>query len=152
MSRKPSAGQKWALAMLALAITMPTLGTALYVNGIPKGFWGGEPEEKGERYRHLSLSDAERACRGHAEQVFGERIQRLRVDRFSSRLDKPDGQFKVFMEAEIYTNNAREGVARNTFINCFTDTASPEVELFQYAKKDGQFIAPGEESEGVFGL
>lgn len=152
MASQPSAGQRWALMVTALAVVLLSVGSTLYMNDIPAGFWGPEAEKPEPRYRQLTLAEAEIACKDHAREVFGRRLDRLDVDRFSSRLDRTEGQFKVFMEAEIYPNSSGEGVARYTFINCFTRIREPEVELFQYAKKDGQFIAPGEEGKGMFGL
>lgn len=152
MSREPSAGQKWGLVGLSLLVVLLSVGSTLYVTGIPKGFWGDDGPKQEERYKHITLTDAEAACTKHAREVFGERLTHLRVDRFSSRFDKAEGLFKVFMEADIYPSEARVRVARDTFINCFTATDAPEIELFQYAKDGGQFIAPGEEEKGMFGL
>ncbi len=151
-SSRESTGQRWALVAVALLLVSLSVGSTLYITGIPKGFWGGREGGEEARYRHATLTDAEVECRGHAEQVFGRRLTNLRVDRFSSRLDREDGQYKVFMEADIYSSRAREGVALETFINCFTTTDTAAIELFQYAKDGTQFIAPGEEEKGMFGL
>lgn len=151
-SRGDSTGQKWALIGIALALVSLSVGSTLYVMGVPKGFWGDRGGSEKARYRHITLTDAEAACTARANSVFGQRLSNLRVDRFSSRLDQSDGQYKVFMEADIYANPSREGVALDTFINCYTATDSPDIELFQYAKDGTQFFAPGEESKGMFGL
>ncbi len=152
MSREPSAGQKWGLFGFSLLVVLLSVGSTLYVSGIPAGFWGDDGSEDEERYKHITLTDAEMACTAQAREVFGRRLTHLGVDRFSSRLDKADELFKIFMKADIYPSEAREGVARKTFINCFTATDAPEIELFQYAKDGEQFIAPGEEERGMFGL
>lgn len=152
MSREPSAGQKWGLFGVSLLVVLLSVGSTLYMSGIPAGFWGDDGPEPETRYKHITLTDAEMACTAEARAVFGQRLKHLRVDRFSSRLDKADELFKVFMEADIYPNESREGVARDTFINCFTAIGAPEIKLFQYAKDGEQFIAPGEEEKGMFGL
>lgn len=150
-SRNESTGQKWALVGIAFLLVFLSVGSTLYVSGIPEGLWGSRSDEEA-RYRHTTLTDAEAVCRARAREVFGRRLTNLRVDRFSSRLDRSDGQYKVFMEADIFPNRSREGVALETFINCFAATDSADIELFQYAKDGTQFIAPGEEEKGMFGL
>jgi hypothetical protein len=150
-SRNESAGQKWALVGIACLLVLLSVGSTLYVTGIPAALWGSRDAEEA-RYRHTTLTDAEAVCTAHAREVFGRRLTNLRVDRFSSRLDRGDNQYKVFMEADIYPSRTREGVALETLINCFTATDSTDIELFQYAKDGTQFIAPGEEEKGMFGL
>ncbi len=151
-SRGESTGQKWALIGIALVLVSLSVGSTLYIMGVPQGFWGDQGAGEKARYRHITLTDAEAACTARADTVFGQRLSNLRVDRFSSRLDKSDGQYKVFMEADIYPNPSRQGVALDTFINCYTATDSAEIELFQYARDGTQFFAPGEEEKGMFGL
>lgn len=148
-SRREAAGQKWALLGIAALIVLLSVGSTLYLAGVR--FWGGD-NEGGDRYRHFTLTDAEVVCTAYAREVFGRRLTNLRVDRFSSRLDRGDGQHKIFMEADIFPNASRQGVALQTFINCFAALDSNAIELFQYAKDGSQFIAPGEEDKGMFGL
>ncbi len=150
--RGESAGHKGALIGISLLLISLSVGSTLYVTGILNGFWGDRSGAEEARYRAITLTDAEAVCTARAQAVFGRRLVNLRVDRFSSRLDRGDGQYKVFMEADIYANRSREGVAMDTFINCFTAADSTDIELFQYAKDGTQFIAPGEEEKGMFGL
>lgn len=152
MSQDASTGQKWSVLLLAVILICLSVGTTLHFSGFPLDFWNDHAAAGEPRYRHITLTDAELACTARAEEAFGDRLSNLRVDRFSSRLDRASEQFKVFMEADIYTNSARSGVARDTFINCFTATDAPDIQLFQYAKDGTQFIAPGEEGRGMFGL
>lgn len=152
MSRGYSTGQKLGLIALILALVVLSVGSTLYVSGIPLAFWSDEREAEPERYRHVTQSDARALCQARAREVFGRRLKVMRVDTFSSRFDAADEQYKIFMEAQIYANRNREGVALDTFINCFTAIDRFEIELFQYAKDGEQFIAPGEENQGLFGI
>lgn len=152
MSRGYSTGQKLGLTALVLSLVLLSVGSTLYVSGIPVGFWGDDRETGQERYRHVTQSDAQSMCQARARKVFGQRLKVMRVDSFSSRFDAADEQYKIFLEAQIYPSRSREGVALDTFINCFTAIDRLEIELFQYAKDGEQFIAPGEETRGVFGI
>lgn len=151
MASEPSSKQKWSLIGFALLLIALSVISTLYAAGVPMAFWVSEPEPE-QRYRQATMSDARAACEANARVAFGDRLLGLRVDTFSSRLDRADQQYKVFMEAQIYATEAREGVPRDTFINCFTAMDSGNIELFQYARDGEQFIAPGEERRGLFGL
>lgn len=151
MASQPTAGQKWSLAGFAILLIVLSVGSTLYAAGVPLVFWGSEPEPE-QRYHQASMSDAQANCRANARTAFGDRLSGLQVDSFSSRLDMADQQYKIFMEAKIYPSEARKGVARDTFINCFASMETAQIELFQYARDGEQFIAPGEERRGLFGL
>jgi len=151
MASQPTAGQKWALAGFAILLIVLSVGTTLYATGVPLTFWVSEPEPE-RRYHQATMSDAQANCRANARAAFGNRLTGLQVDTFSSRLDLADQQYKIFMQARIYATERREGVARDTFINCFTSMETARIELFQYARDGEQFIAPGEERRGLFGL
>lgn len=151
MSSEPSAKQKWALIAFALLLVCLSVVSTLYATGVPLAFWSSEQEEA-PRFRQATMSDAQAACLERAQAEFGQRIRGLQVDTFSSRLDKVDQQYKIFMEAKIYQSSARLGVPRDTFINCFAAIDTAGIELFQYARDGEQFIAPGEENRGLFGI
>jgi len=152
MPIEPSSGQKWGLVLFALLVIGLSIGSTLYFSGAFEGFWGSSKAPVRERYKHLTMTDAEFACERRAREVFGERLKTLGMDRLSSRLDPEAQMFRVFMEAEIYAGRDRQGVPRETFINCYTALHKPEILLFQYARDGRQFIAPGEEERGLFGL
>lgn len=152
MPIEPSSGQKWGLVLFAFLVIGLSIGSTLYFSGAFEGFWGASKAPVRERYKHLTMTDAEYACEQRAHQAFGGRLKVLSVDRFSSRLDRKAQMFRVFMEAEIYPGRGQQGVPRETFINCYTALHKPEILLFQYARDGHQFIAPGEEERGLFGL
>lgn len=152
MPTEPSSGQKWGLVIFALVMIGLSIGSTLYLSGAFEGIWGQSDAQGRERYKHLTMTDAEYACEQRARETFGDRLKVLSVDRFSSRLDSTAQMFRVFMEAEIYPGGDQQGVPRQTFINCYTALHEPEILLFQYARDGHQFIAPGEEERGLFGL
>ena len=152
MPIEPSSGQKWGLVLFALLAIGLSIGSTLYFSGAFENFWGSPKAPVRERYKHLTMTDAQYVCEQRARETFGGRLEVLSVDRFSSRLDRKAQMFRVFMEAEIYPGGDQRGVPRQTFINCYTALHKPEILLFQYARDGRQFIAPGEEERGLFGL
>lgn len=152
MPIEPSSGQKWGLFWFAFLVMSLSIGSTLYFSGAFDGLWGQSDSKTQERYKHITMTDAEFACEQRAAEAFGERLKILSVDRFSSRLDRKGQMFRVFLKAEIYPGSDQQGIPRETFINCYTALHKPEILLFQYARDGHQFIAPGEEERGLFGL
>ncbi|MDQ2076028.1 hypothetical protein [Marinimicrobium sp. ABcell2] len=140
-------------AFMALSLSM---GLSLFLLGAfaagPDEVAEEEAETQAERFRRISMSDAEDACERRARSEFGERIWLLTLDRRSSRLDRKDQQFKLFYESELFLSTARQGQPERYYINCFTAVDRPRVVNFEYSADGYEFGEPGEEERGLFGL
>lgn len=146
--------QKLAFLALALSVLCLSLGASLYLllpsAPAPEPVSSAPPVPA--PYRHNSLSDAQHLCETRAQEEFGGRLWVLVMDKLSTRLDREEGMFKVFMEAELFATEARRGPVRNYYINCFTAIHEPRVVKFQYSDDGEEFTVPGEEEIGTFGL
>lgn len=150
MSAKEQRKQQAIYLSVVLAIIFVSIGSGLYFSGI--GFGGFDGDTVGEGVaseRYATLTDAQVICEQRARKVFGERIRSLMVDTHSTRLDKKASVFRVFMEAELYANDSRQGATVRHFINCFTRTERVAIASFQYAKDGEAMQDPG---SSVFGF
>lgn len=140
--------------VLACALIILVLGASLYGLGV-FGPGSGSLEAEGEpeqRYRHISMSEAQTACERRAREAFGQRLFVLSMDKFSSRLDRKDDLYKLFFQAELFASPERLGSPELYYVNCFTGTQSPQVVNFEYSPDGQDFITPGEEQKGLFGM
>jgi hypothetical protein len=155
MAKQPlKLGHKVAFLAGAVGILSLSTGMSLYLLGAfaPDQKNAAVEEAEPERFRRITLSDAEHACVQRARTEFGERIWVLTLDRRSSRLDRADQLFKLFYEAELFVTKARQGQPERHYVNCFVAIDRPKVESFQFSADGYEFGEPGEGERGLFGL
>lgn len=150
MSAKEQRKQQVIFLLFILIIIGVAIGSGLYFNQLRIGDFGIEGEgggAAGERY--ATLTDAQVMCEVRAREVFGLRVHALTVDAYSSRLDKKAGLFRVFMEADLYPSEERQGPTVRHYINCTTRTDRLAIASFQFAK-DGESMK--EQGRSIFGF
>ncbi|HEY7886126.1 MAG TPA: hypothetical protein VIC08_14375 [Cellvibrionaceae bacterium] len=134
MSHKTPLSHIVFLAIVALLIILGSVGTTLHLKGVNFTDFGEKVGEAlGMDYAHATLTDARLVCEQEAHKRLPGRISRLQVDTRSSRRDDAENLYKVFMQADVYADSDREGVARPMFINCFTSTDRAAVTTFELA-------------------
>lgn len=154
MNESVSNKRKLLYFILTCLLVVFALGAILYALGVFERRAGsvgaqGEPEQ---RYRHISMSEAQTACEGHSREAFGQRLFALSMDKFSSRLDRKEDLYKLFFQAELFEATERQGSPKLYYINCFTGTQSPKIKSFEYSADGQDFVKPGEEQQGLFGI
>lgn len=154
MSDSLSNKHKLLYFILACVLIVLALGASLYALGL----FGRDSDSaqaetaSAQRYRHISMSEAQTACERHARQAFGQRLYLLSMDKFSSRLDRKEGVYKLFFKAELFATPERQGPTQLYYVNCFTETQSPQISNFEYSADGQDYVTPGEERKGLFGL
>lgn len=154
MNNSSSNKQKPLYFVLACVLLILTLGTSLYALGLLdlESKSAESESESDQRYRHISMSEAQTACEEHAREAFGERLFLLTMDKFSSRLDREEDLYKLFFQTELFASPARQGSPQLHYVNCFTGIHSPKVRNFEYSSDGQDYVTPGEEQKGLFGL
>ena len=150
MSSKTQRRQQAIFLIVVLLVLFGAVGSGLHFSGVRFGSFGDSEDGEGavgERY--ATMTDAQVICEERAREVFGARIRTLTMDNHSSRLDKKAGLFRVFMQADLYSNDSRQGTAVRHYINCFTRIDRVAITSFQFAKDGENMKEPG---GSVFGF
>lgn len=142
------------LVVIALVVMVLSIGSTLYFSGVPIGDFGTRLREAvGGDYKHSTMTDARMTCEQRLRKSFKDRIRVMHVDGLSSRPDEAAGQYKIFIEAQVYADSDRQGETREMFISCFTDMQSGKIDSFQFAgDSEGEIGPDGEPATNYFGL
>lgn len=153
MPRKTPLRQLLVLALLALGIVVLSVMSTLHVLDVPIGdFTGKMGRTVGLRYHHVTMTDAQLNCQEKLRTSFKGRISVMHMDSYSSRLS-PDGErYKIFLEADVYADDTRQGKPRELFVSCFVRTSGGEIERFQYAGDSESVRDVDGEDTNAFGL
>src|SRR5690554_6165992 len=142
MSRKTHWAQAALLVIVSLLIIFGSVGSTLYFTGVSFGDFSHQVGDVlGLEYKNVTLTDARLSCEKELRTRFEGRIQVMHVDTLSSRLDPAEDVFKVFMEADIYSDSSRQGAPRKMFMNCFVSAQRGHISSFE---------AAGDSQEGWF--
>lgn len=137
MARKEQRKQQLLFLALVLGVLIAAVGAGVHFRAIDLSGFEGDSGAGGGKARFTNMADAQVLCEERAKEVFGQRIRTLVVDNHSTRLDQQAGLFKVFMEADLYAGDNRQGTPVRHYINCFTRTNKQSIASFQFAK-DGE--------------
>ena len=133
MTHKDQRKQQALFLVLVLGVLIAAVGAGVHFRSIDMaGFDRGSGT--GSHARYTNMADAQVLCQGQVKEIFGKRVSSLMVDNHSSRLDQKAGLFKVFMEAEIFDNDRRQGVSARHYFNCYVHTNKLSIASFQFAK------------------
>ncbi|WP_049723343.1 hypothetical protein [Gilvimarinus polysaccharolyticus] len=134
MPRKTPLRQLLILMIVALAIVTLSIMSTLHVLDVPLGDFAGRVGGAEEaRYHHATMTDAQLNCEQKLQQSFKNRISVMHVDNFSSRLSVDGERYEIFLEADIYPDDTRQGPVRELFFSCFVHASNGKIERFQYA-------------------
>lgn len=151
MPRKTPIAQILLLIFLVLLILLASIGSTLYFKGVSLGDFTHEVGDAlGLEYESATLTDARLACERELRKRFKKRIQVMHMDSLSTRLDEADNLYKVYLEADVYADESRQGPTREMFINCFVSTDRGRVVSFQFAGDSLEDTGDG--SGNYFGL
>ena len=149
MAKTTSTQKALLIVALISAITLSVFAT-LYLNGSIIGIRVGDEDEAG--YKHVTLTDAQMECDQYARQELGERLKTLSVDDHSTRYDEMDNRYKIFMQAELYDDDDRQGLTKTHYVSCFSRGDRATVAKFQVIEdKDYKPSAIRKTKGGIFG-
>ncbi|MDO3385475.1 hypothetical protein QWI17_06430 [Gilvimarinus sp. SDUM040013] len=155
MRKKKSTVVQGLIALVVVVgLIAVSIGSTLYFTGVPIGEFGLKLGDALEgNYKHSTMTDARMSCEERMRKSFKNRIRVMHVDQLSSRHDDKTGQFKIFIEADLYADSDRIPPAREMFISCFTNAESGKIEQFEFAgDSEGQIGPDGEEPTNYLGL
>lgn len=152
--KKSTALQTLVVLVVAIGLIVLSIGSTLYFTGVPIGEFGSKLGETfGGNYKHSTMTDARMSCEERMRKSFKDRIRVMHVDNLSSRHDEETGQFRIYIEADVYKDSDRIPPAREMFISCFTNAESGKIEQFQFAgDSEGEIGSDGEDPTNYFGL
>lgn len=129
------------IALFVSVIVVSIIGTLAATNQLPTLSPKKAP-------RMLNMSDAVFLCEKAIKDEFGASLQAYQVDDLSSRLDNEAERFKIFMSANIYKNNSRQGGVSEYLVNCFTYLDRFDVALFDSTENK---VVPSRANKGGTG-
>ncbi len=150
MPEKKQYTQLLALIAASGLVILIAVGSTLYFSDALQ-FTREGGDSGGVMHENVTMTDAQMACEERARRDFGRRQSNLTVDSRSSRLDLNEGLYKIFMTVDLFSDNRHQGAAETHQVVCFVNSRRLRIETFQYAA-DGEYVTPGEEGRGRFGL
>ncbi len=144
------------IAVVAMVVVFLSVFATLLVTGtvkLPAGYSSADNDDT-THYTNVTLTDAQLECLDHAKSELGRRIKTINVDDHSSRYDSRNDRFKVFMEADVYDEEAGSGLAKHYYINCYSRTDRLSVTTFELLEDRDLPVRPIRQSSGgnAFGI
>lgn len=134
MPRKTPLAQIVLLIILVALILLASVATTLYFKGVSFGDFTQEVGDAlGFEHKNVTLTDARLTCEQELRKRFKNRIRVMHMDNFSTRVDEAEKLYKVFLEADVYADDSRQGPVREMFINCFVGTERGRIVTFEFA-------------------
>lgn len=119
--------------VVAGLVILASVAITLYVNGVIFGPAGGAVKQG---YQNVTYNDAAIECREASENRYGEKIRNLAVDAHSSRFDKRQYLYKIFLNMDLYTKNGRGATLH--YISCFVRASNGSIVKYDVSAEDAK--------------
>lgn len=112
--------------VLLLLVALSTVGTLVAVGVI---------DFSEETHPVGSITDAESICNGRVKSDYGESLNAITVDEFSSRYDQQTGVYKMFYELNVYRGKGKTSGVNTFYVNCFVSANNGGIKRIDYLEQ-----------------
>ena len=137
------------VVVVAGLVILASVFITLVVNGVIFSRSGGDSQQG---YQNVTYNDAAIECREASENRYGDKIRNLVVDAHSSRFDKGQYLYKIFLNMDLYSKNKRD--ASLHYISCFVRASNGKIVKFDISaeeSKGGRTVNPLDDTN-MFGM
>ena len=128
--------QQIVVASLAAALLLLTVSTAGFLLLRESGGNGASSDA----YKNVTFTDAVLACEQSTKNNYNQRIKNLMVDSHSSRYDNAYGRYKIFLKADMISEESGE-VALH-YVNCFVNSSSGDIQKYEVFEDSEEEVSP----------
>lgn len=119
--------QLMALLLILLAlIALSTVGTLVAVGVID---FSEEAQPVG------SITEAEGICNSRVKGDYGDSLNAMTVDDFSSRYDQQSGTYKMFYQLDVYRGSGKKSGVDVFYVNCFVSASDGDIDRIDYLEQ-----------------
>ncbi len=139
------------LLVVAIGVVALSIYAILHLNKSIIGMVSGTGDKR-EKYKNVTLTDAQVECENHARKELSGRLKALAVDVHSTRYDELEKRFKVFMQAQLYESENARGMTKSFYVYCFSRGNRADIAQFKLVEdKDYKPAAIRKNEGGIFG-